>query len=315
MNSNKQKGERKIMADHQVVEYFMDPLPKGPAALDISFIPGSYTRNLPFFPQNLGTFSMGERYFTRRSGMDSYLLLVTIEGCGQVTAADLTHSLGEGTAVLIDCNRFHEYRTAPGCHWLFHYLHFGALSMEGYRSILLDRLTVIPLRSLNRVENMMQELSRLSEQNSVAADILLSHQISALLTELILSLNDAPESAPGWNRPEILQLAAFIRKNFAEDLHIEDFMKLTRLSRHYLIHLFKQQIGMAPYHYLHMCRINYAQHLLKTTEASVAEIGFSVGYANAAVFIRHFKSFLGITPGEFRSRSLRLIDAESNFGQ
>lgn len=299
-----------------MLEYRMDPLLQSKdESLNIVYTPGDHARSLPFYVQNLGSLAMGERYFTRRSAMDSYLLLVTTAGSGQLTVEDQTQALPVGTAVLIDCNRFHEYRTSPGSEWHFDFLHFGALSIEGYRSILLDRLTVVPLRSLGQTRDKLKELSRFSGVGGVAADILISHQISALLAELILSLNESPGSTTGWNRPEIALLVEFIRKNFVEDLHIDDFMKVTRLSRHYLIHLFKQQIGMAPYRYMHMCRVNYAQHMLQTTEASVAEIGQSVGYGNPAVFIRHFKSFHGITPGEYRNRSLRMIDSEdkSNF--
>ena len=88
-------------------------------------------------------------------------------------------------------------------------------------------------------------------------------------------------------------------------MHIDDFMRFTSLSRHYLIHVFERQMGMPPYRYLHMCRVNQAQVLLKTTDLPVAEIAERVGYNSAAVFIRHFRSFMGVTPGVYRSESIR----------
>ena len=77
-------------------------------------------------------------------------------------------------------------------------------------------------------------------------------------------------------------------------------MNHINLSRHYLIHTFKKQIGISPYQYMHMCRINYSQTLLSETDMTISEIADKAGYNSTAVFIRHFKAFNKITPGKYR---------------
>ena len=66
-------------------------------------------------------------------------------------------------------------------------------------------------------------------------------------------------------------------------------------------------MGVPPYHYLHQCRIQRAQELLRTTSRTVAEIGAQVGYADPVNFIRHFRDILGVTPAKYRRESIRLI--------
>lgn len=109
-----------------------------------------------------------------------------------------------------------------------------------------------------------------------------------------------PELKPEPEREDIAALAAFIRSNFVENLHVEDFVKETHLSKHHLIRLFEKQIGLSPYRYLHLCRVRRAEILLRDSEYQVAQIAYGVGYNSPTVLIRHFRAFFGTTPGEYR---------------
>lgn len=266
---------------------------------------------LPFHAVECGQFHMGEQYYTRRDGLDNYLLIVTTEGCGRMSWLGQSCVLEPGSAVLIDCELYQDYGTMPGKEWHFYYLHFNALSMEGYRNVLLRKLTPVSLRSPDEVEKSIRRLYNVSFESNVASYATISHLISGILTEMVCSLADNGENDARLNRTDIASLTQFIRNNFDKELHIDDFIKHTRLSRHYLIHVFERQIGMSPYRYLHMCRVNHAQVLLKTTDMTVAEIAYSIGYSSPAVFIRHFKSFNGVTPRIYRSESIH--DPDRNY--
>ena len=264
-----------------------------------------FQQKLPFYVYNLGLYRMGERYYTKRDGLNNYLLIYTLEGQGRMTWNGGSSLLEAGSVVLIDCNIYHEYETVPGEKWIFYYVHFGALSMEGFRNTLLRRLTPVMLRSPELIREEMEKLYQTSYREETAGFIMLSNILSNILTEMVCSLAENQKDVTDLNRTDITELAGYIRTHYCEDLHIEDFMKYANLSRHYLIHVFERQMGMPPYRYLHMCRINQALALLRTTELSIAEIAERVGYSSAAVFIRHFKSFIGLSPGLYRNESIR----------
>lgn len=287
-----------------MLEFYMDDIG---GSFGHSLTPTRHRQLLPFHLLDIGTFHMGDKYFTRRIGLNNFLLIITTEGRGKLRWKEQSCQLSAASAVLIDCNAYHEYCTLPGQTWSFDFLHFGALSIEGYQDLLLKNLTPILLRSPTQTKKLFDEIRQLSSTNSVVGDAVMSHLISCMLTELVGSLAEGAENPQNLNYRDIAALAEYIRKNFVEDLHIDDFMKITNLSRHYLIHTFEKQIGMSPYRYLHMCRVNYAQKLLTTTDMSVSEIAYSIGYHAPAVFIRHFKSFHGVSPGAYRSSSVRMV--------
>ena len=262
--------------------------------------PVGYRKALPFCPTQLSEHMVGDRYRVRRDGCHDFLLIVTKEGAGYMSQRGQTVQLTAGTAVVIDCEPYQTYGTVEGGTWHFRYFHFNALSMEGFRNSLLSKLTVVNIPDFDRVWDLMGEMYALCDSGLPAAYARLSHAVSDILTDMVCAEADG-SGEQGGARSDMLELAAFIRENCAADLHIDDFCTLTNLSRHHLIRLFERHIGITPYRYMHLCRINRALILLQDDRLSVAQIADAVGYVNAAVFIRHFKAFHNITPAAYRS--------------
>jgi len=50
--------------------------------------------------------------------------------------------------------------------------------------------------------------------------------------------------------------------------------------------------------------MKFAEKLLLTTNASIREIGRSVGYADPYQFSKMFKKHIGVAPSEFKSNAL-----------
>ncbi|MEJ8733799.1 MULTISPECIES: helix-turn-helix transcriptional regulator [Mediterraneibacter] len=61
----------------------------------------------------------------------------------------------------------------------------------------------------------------------------------------------------------------------------------------------------SPIESLNHYRLNQAKRLLETTEDSVTNIAFSVGFDNCSYFNRLFKRTFHMTPGELRKFSVQ----------
>lgn len=73
------------------------------------------------------------------------------------------------------------------------------------------------------------------------------------------------------------------------------------MSTHYLSDLLRNITGMNTQQHIHAYLIEQAKSLLLTTNLSVNEIAFSLGFEYPQYFSRLFKSKTGQTPGEFRN--------------
>jgi len=64
---------------------------------------------------------------------------------------------------------------------------------------------------------------------------------------------------------------------------------------------FKSATGQSPLQYLQEIRIETAKDLLKTSNLSISEVAFKVGYHDMGHFTGLFKKLLATTPSDYRS--------------
>lgn len=286
-----------------MLEYRLDPVSE---MRQTTFTVEKAMQAFPFYLFESGHFRMGDRYFTCRDGLRNYLLIATVSGRGKLFWKEKSCVLAEKSVVLIDCDTFQEYQTLPGETWEFYYIHFGSDCFDGYRRLLLDTLSPVTLHSTRQIRMIFEDPALLSPNADMAACAAQSNAVSALLTEMLSPTARGTDSGQVIRREDIAGLADYISAHCAEPLCLEDFVNLSHLSKYHLIRLFEKQIGMPPYRYLHLCRIHRAQELLRDTDGTLSQIAEQVGYADPSVFIRHFRSFHGTTPGEYRKNCILL---------
>jgi AraC family transcriptional regulator len=109
----------------------------------------------------------------------------------------------------------------------------------------------------------------------------------------------AIEVDPDRHVPEPVQRAmVYIERHHAEDIDLRDIARAARCSKFHLARTFKQNVGMAPHHYLMEVRVRSAHALLSMVPGrlSVAEVAAASGFSDQSHLTRHFKRILGVTP-------------------
>jgi YesN/AraC family two-component response regulator len=101
----------------------------------------------------------------------------------------------------------------------------------------------------------------------------------------------------------VQNVKAYIENNFEQDLSVKDLAELVFVSPYHLIHMFKNEVDMAPIQYLIYCRMEEAKRLLECTDLSNSEISVRIGYPNPNYFSQVFKKMIGVTPGKYRSNA------------
>ena len=262
-------------------------------------------RLFSLYATEIGYYQANPGYFTRRDGKMSALLLYTCSGQGVMHWKKQVCSLVAGTAVIIYCDTFQQYYTGDADEWEFFFVHFDGAGLKGYAASLLDRLTPVRLRAVGEMEEAFRRLLALRAESDLLARAEVNCLLSGMLRSMLESLYRT-DSEENRSHREVQLLTKYIHDHMSENIGMAEFEKITHYSKYYLIHLFRQQIGVPPYRYLHQCRIQRAQELLRSTNDSVFEIAAQVGYMDSVSFIRHFQSIVGTTPAKYRKESIRL---------
>ena len=93
-----------------------------------------------------------------------------------------------------------------------------------------------------------------------------------------------------------------MRRNLAQPISLEQLVTISGMSRTNFIRVFEASTGTSPIDYLISLRIEEAARLLRTTERSITDIAFDVGFADSNYFSRKFRRSLDQTPREYRKR-------------
>ena len=99
--------------------------------------------------------------------------------------------------------------------------------------------------------------------------------------------------------------SAIYRKLQKEGLPTVKYMasKLS-LSTRYLRDLLKQETGKTALEQNHISLVTEAKNLLISTDNTVAETAYQLGFENPPYFSRLFKKEVGLTPTEYREQFL-----------
>lgn len=90
----------------------------------------------------------------------------------------------------------------------------------------------------------------------------------------------------------------FVDSNMGLDTVAEEF----GISANYLSRFFKQETGCTFIQYVTMIRMDRARELLINSDMQIKDIVTEIGYIDVANFVRKFKNYEGVTPGQYRER-------------
>jgi AraC-like DNA-binding protein len=86
------------------------------------------------------------------------------------------------------------------------------------------------------------------------------------------------------------------------NLSVEDLAADMNLSRIQLYRKVKTVTGSSPVELLRRARLKHAYELLLTTDKSVSEVAYAVGFTAPSYFTKCFKEEYGIVPGDVRNK-------------
>lgn len=84
-------------------------------------------------------------------------------------------------------------------------------------------------------------------------------------------------------------------------LSVETISSALGLSRVQMYRKVKQLTGQSPVEIIRVTRLKKAERLLKTTQMTVSEISYDVGFSSPSYFSKCFKDYFGVQPGEIRN--------------
>lgn len=98
------------------------------------------------------------------------------------------------------------------------------------------------------------------------------------------------------------EVKEYIEKVYTEEISLDTVANHFNYNSSYFCKIFKENLGVSFWEYVAKIRIEKSKKLLTETADTIEQIAGAVGYNNRFSYIRTFKKYVSITPGEYRVR-------------
>lgn len=105
----------------------------------------------------------------------------------------------------------------------------------------------------------------------------------------------------------VLPVIAAMREQSHHAFKLDDLAEMAYLSRFHFNRVFSTIAGIPPVEFMTALRFERAKELLLTTDLSVTDVCFEVGFSSLGTFSTRFTQLVGVSPAELR-RLPELID-------
>jgi AraC-like DNA-binding protein len=126
--------------------------------------------------------------------------------------------------------------------------------------------------------------------------------LMSVLGQLMLRhADDYPQIVDvGQEQRIVAQVKEYLENHYAEEVTLDDLVRLTHLSRYHLIRVFSGSVGVPPHAYLRQVRIRRAKEQL-ARGAGITDVALAAGFTDQSHLTRWFKRLWGITPAVYRN--------------
>ena len=214
-----------------------------------------------------------------------------------VAAGSWVCSVGTGSFLLAEAGLLEDAAATTHWHW------FDAFAQRYPRvSLRTDQLITQHERifcagSVNSIADLMVYLA--GQWFSPATATAIENQFSPEIRRRFSTTTYGTDSNS--HRDEkILDCQLYIQQHLAENLSLTDLSQHCGLSPRTLNRRFRLATQVTPGQYQQQLRIEEARSLLHQTNLPIAEVGWQVGYRDAATFSRRFHHLAGVTPRQYR---------------
>lgn len=251
------------------------------------------TKMLPIYLDGIGINPRQEER-KRPQGHTKNHLFIVLEGSGQLLCQGQTLCAKEGSCFFIE-------RGTP--HWYYGIRQPFKTAWLTFEGSMCERMflyaNVQKFRFKDSVpETLIEKHRELYKKQLNQMD---EREISVLLYAYVSDFLDYLGQTNPENQNALSAVTDYIRKNYQRDITLEELAGVCGMSKYAFCRSFKTAYYETPFEYLLRTRISAAKKMLvEEKDLQIQQIGELTGFHDTGYFIRTFKRFEKMTPGNFR---------------
>ncbi|GIO14382.1 hypothetical protein J19TS2_39370 [Cohnella xylanilytica] len=171
---------------------------------------------------------------------------------------------------------------------------------------LLDELrlpadTLLPATDPSLISRSVMEMHRIRKTGGPLKNRILDGEIRSLLMKLSNLRDLSLTEKQGRYYRQFSELRDELFNSPQRRYSVDQLASRLGLSASYFQHLYKELFGCSVVADIIAGRLEYAKYLLQHSASSVSQVAALCGYEHDTHFMRQFKKFVGVTPGQYKA--------------
>ncbi|KAB4187062.1 AraC family transcriptional regulator [Bacteroides uniformis] len=269
------------------------------------------------FVTYIGYYPKAHHHYVDRSiPITHYVLIYCVEGCGHYRVRNHDYTVKKNQYFILPANEQHIYYSDETNPWTIYWIHFSGALAPYYAEGAISPQSILPglTSRINHRNEIFEEIFACLSQNEFSPDAL-KFSSSAFFyylasmrflkeyrASLGIDLHPSCKRTATLSPDEVVRLAQrYMGENIERHLDITAIADYIGYSTIHFTRTFKKITGETPLTAFNRMKVNYACHLLQTTDLQMNQICHKIGIDDSLYFSRLFKKFKNVSPSHFRN--------------
>jgi len=231
---------------------------------------------------------------------ETYAIGVIEAGANLLRYRGVTHTVRSGGVVVVEPGEVHTGRSASDVGWTYRMMYLPPTIIDrlvrespgSRRSACFADPVYYDADLASRLVGVHRVLER--DDDSLRSEIMLAEWLGQLLERHGGHAVREPVAAPD----AVRRVREYLDAHYATSVTLAQLSGIARLSRYHLIRIFRRSVGLPPYMYLELVRIERAKALLRSG-APISQVAYGTGFSDQSHLTRLFKRIVGVPPGQY----------------
>ena len=257
--------------------------------------------HLPILVMGIG-YEDNQPHMQRKDGYPIHQIFICKSGEGTLRVNDKTHIIKKGSFFYLMANSPHEYY-GNSDKWELRWISFSGNQIDDILTELKfdsNQLGVLSISNIDKMEASLKKIYISLKSEDISGKFIASSVLYEILVDMYTMIHSKQEDESSEGNSIINLIRLYIDEHYNQDMTLEELSDLANITPQYLCKLFKKHLGLRPFQYITMKRIQYAKNMLSDYTMSVNDIAHKVGFSDCSYFCAIFKRYEMVTPTQFR---------------
>lgn len=267
--------------------------------------PGSFARQHLLYVQEVGHLKSLQPHRCVREKLDSFLLLVVLEGKGTLKICDRETAVGKGDCAWIDCMGNYEHISDEQDAWKLAWVHFNGKSARAFYELFikLNRAnSVFHVEDTGEWFAIIRDIMACQREKSVLSELVCGEHLMHLVNKTVKCVADFSVLKNEEEKLAITEVREFINEQYAEKNVLELVANEFGKTFDDVGVGFKSAYGISIEEYISRRRYNVAKELLRFSVKPMEEIAMESGIGDLISMQQMFIQNEGMSAEEYRKK-------------